>query len=84
MGLLFSLIVVLPLDEDKTNPGICKSNLGYRGKNLQDQLEKVQNREARCVTGNYNYETGSMTKILEQLKWETLKKKWKGSRLILI
>ena len=25
---------------------------------------------ARFVTGNYIYETGSMTGILEQLKWE--------------
>ena len=30
---------------------------------------------ARFVTGNYIYETGSMTGILEQLKWESLKKK---------
>ena len=43
------------------------------GKTLQDELEKVQNRAARFVTGNYNFETGSMTKILEQLKWESLK-----------
>ena len=53
------------------------------GKTLQDELEKVQNRAARFVTGNYNYETGSMTKVLEQLKWESLKQRRKGSRLIL-
>ena len=35
---------------------------------LQDELEKVQKRAARFVTGNYTYETGSMTGILEQLK----------------
>ena len=29
---------------------------------------------ARFVTGIYIYETGSMTGILEQLKWESLKK----------
>ena len=28
----------------------------------------VQNRSARFVTGNYNFETGSMTGILEHLK----------------
>ena len=34
---------------------------------LQEELEKVQKRAARFVTGKYNYETGSMTGILEQL-----------------
>ena len=32
---------------------------------LQDELEKVQKRAARFVTGNYTYETRSMTGILE-------------------
>ena len=41
---------------------------------LQEELEKVQKRAARFVTGNYICETGSMTGILEQLKWESLKK----------
>ena len=53
------------------------------GKTLQDELEKVQNRAARFVTGNYNFETGSMTKILEHLKWESLKQRRKGSILVL-
>ena len=39
---------------------------------LQEELEKVQNRAARFVTGNYVSETGSMTGILGQLKWESL------------
>ena len=51
---------------------------------LQEELEKVQNRAARFVTGNYVFETGSMTGILGQLKWESLKKKRKDSRLILL
>ena len=42
---------------------------------LQKELEKVQKRAARFVTCNYIYETGSMTGILEKLKWESLKKK---------
>ena len=42
---------------------------------LQEELESVQKHAARFVTGNYNYETGSMTGILGQLKWESLKKK---------
>ena len=36
------------------------------------------------MTGNYTYETGSMTGILEQLKWESLKKRGKDSRLIML
>ena len=34
---------------------------------VQEELEKVQNRAARFVIGNYNFEMGSMTSILEQL-----------------
>ena len=42
-------------------------------------------RKARFVTGNYiDYETGSMTGILKQLKWESLKKRRKDSRLIML
>ena len=51
---------------------------------LQDKLEKVQKRAARFVTGNYTYETGSMTDILKQLKLESLKKRRKNSRLIML
>ena len=51
---------------------------------LHDELEKVQKRAARFSTGNYvDYETGSMTGILKQLKWESLKKR-KDSRLIML
>ena len=51
---------------------------------LIDKLENVQKRAARFVTRNYSYETGSMTGILEELKWETLQKKRKDNRLILL
>ena len=52
---------------------------------LQDELEKVQKRAARFVTGSYvDYETGSMTGILKQLKWKSLKKRRKDSRLIML
>ena len=54
------------------------------GVGLQNELEKVQNRAARFVTGNYNFESGSMTGILEHLKWESLKKQRRDSRLILL
>ena len=42
---------------------------------LDDELENVQKRTARFMTRNYSYETGSMTAILEELKWETLQKR---------
>ena len=51
---------------------------------LQNELEKVQNRAARFVTGNHNFKTGSMTGILELLKWESLEKRRRDSRLILL
>ena len=47
-------------------------------------LEKVKNRAERYVTRNYVYETGSMTGILGQLKWKSLKKRRKDNRLILL
>ena len=47
---------------------------------LQDELEKVQKRAARFMTGNYTYLSG----ILEQLNWESLKKRRKDSRLIML
>ena len=49
-----------------------------------DELEKVQNRATRFVTRNYTREEGIMTGILEQLTWESLKKKRKDNRLILL
>ena len=50
---------------------------------LQEELEKVQNHAARFVTRNYVYETGSMTGILGNLKWESLKK-GEDNKLILL
>ena len=51
---------------------------------VQEELEKVQNRAASFVTGNYNFEIGCMTSILEQLGWESLHKRRKGSKVILL
>ena len=51
---------------------------------LQEELEKVQNRAARFVTRNYTFEEGSMTGILEQLRWESLKKRRTDNRHITI
>ena len=54
------------------------------GVGLQNELEKVQNRSARFVIGNCNFETGSITGILEHLEWESLKKQRRDSKLILL
>ena len=51
---------------------------------LNDELENVQKRTARFVTRTYSNETGSMTGILEELNWETLQKRRKDNRLILL
>ena len=51
---------------------------------LQEKLESMKKRAARFVTGNYKYETWSMTGIFGQLKWEALKKRRKDNRLILL
>ena len=44
----------------------------------------MQKRAARFMTRNYSRETGSMTGILEELKWENLQKRRKDNRLILL
>ena len=44
---------------------------------LNYELENVQKRAARFLTRNYSYDTGSMTGILEELKWEILQKRRK-------
>ena len=71
--------------------GLVRSVLDYGssfwdppGVVLQEELESVQKRAARFATGNYNYETGSMNGILVQLKWESLKKRRKDNRLMLL
>ena len=61
-----------------------KISLGPPKYTSPDELEKVQKRAARFVTGNYTYETGSMTGILEHLKSESLKKRRKDSTLIML
>ena len=77
--------------KEAAHKGLVRPVLEYSGSvldpsgvGLQNELEKVQNRAARFVTGNYNFETGSMTGILEHLKWKSLKKRRRDSRLILL
>ena len=100
MSAIFELRLIGPLaswDEiftpvqEAAYKGLVRPVLEYSGSvwdpsgvGLQNELEKVQNRAARFVTGNYNFETGSMTGILEHLKRESLKKQRRDSRLILL
>ena len=59
--------LVRPVSSWRTTPvGLWQFGLGPPGVVLQEELESVQRRAARIVTGNYNYETGSMTGILGQ------------------
>ena len=51
---------------------------------LPGGIGEGKNCAARFVTRNYTFEEGSMTGILEQLKWETLKKRRTDDRLILL
>ena len=48
---------------------------------LNGKIVNVLKRAARFITRNYNRETGSMTGILEELKWEILQLR-KGGRII--
>ena len=50
---------------------------------LQKKLENVQKRAARFVTSNYQYDPGSMTAILDELKLEPLKQRRRENRLVL-
>ena len=50
---------------------------------LNNEYEMLQKRAARFViTSNYTFEEGGMTGILAELKWETLQRRRKNSRLI--
>ena len=93
LGFLRRNLAACPLDvKESAYKGLVRPILEYGSSVwdpqsilLQDELEKVQKRAARFVTGNYvDYETGSMTGILKQLKWESLKKRRKDSRLIML
>ena len=95
LGFLRRNLAACPLDvKESAYKGLVRPILEYGSSVwdpqsilLQDELEKVQKRAARFVTGNYryvDYETGSMTGSLKQLKWESLKKRRKDSRLIML
>ena len=65
------------------SPGLWQFGLGPpRCSSSPERTRKGAKRAARFVTGNY--ETGSMTGILGQLKWESLKKRRKDNKFILL
>ena len=94
LGLLRRNLYFCPPDvKEAAYKGLVQSVLEYgssvcdphtQSHGLQEELEKVQNSAARFVTGNYVFETGSITGILGQLKRKSLKKRRKDSRLILL
>ena len=47
-------------------------------------LKRFKREQLDFVTGVYDYETVSMTGILKELKWESLKKRRKDNRLIML
>ena len=49
----------------------------------RDQIEMVQRRAARFVTGNY-HRTSSVNAMLEKLKWETLEHRRKIAKVLMI
>ena len=65
------------------SPGLWQFSLGPPRCSSSGRIRK-RTKAVRFVTGNYSYETGSMTGILGQLKWESLKKRRKDNRLILL
>ena len=48
------------------------------------EIQRNTDGATRFVTRNYVYETGSMTDILGQSKWESLKKRRKDNRLVFV
>ncbi len=48
-----------------------------------NMIEMIQNRTARFVTNNYNYNPGSMTSIMNTLDWPTLETRRTVNRLII-
>ena len=54
----------------------------YEG--LIDDLENVQKCAAGFVTRNYTHEKDSMTDIFKKLKWESLQKRRKDNRIVLL
>ena len=91
LGFLRRNLSACPQDIESAYKGLVRPVLEYgstvwdpSGIRLQEELEKVQKRATTFVTGNYIYDTGCMTGILEQLKWESLKKRRRGSRIIML
>ena len=87
LGFLRRILFSRPQDEKEAAPALeygCSVWDTHTKELLQDESEKVHNRAARFVTRTFVYETESMTDILGQWKWESLKKRRKDNRFILL
>ena len=87
--------VSLPCDrivKEATDLGLVRPLLEYASQawdpctdNLSNEIEKIQWRAARFVTSDYqNYELGSVTKLLKDLGWKSLKSRREVDRPCLL
>ena len=64
----------------------CMAYCKFRGQCPHSQnniktLERIQRQAARFCTNNYSREPGSVTKLLQELGWETLQTRRKAKRI---
>ena len=87
--------VSLPSDrrvKEATYLGLVRPLLEYASQawdpctdNLSNEIEEIQRRAVRFVTSDYqNYELGSVTKLLKDLGWKSLKSRREVDRLCLL
>ena len=82
----------LSISSDRKVRGLVRPLLEYASQawdpykdNLSNEIEKIQRRAARFVISDYqNYELGSVTKLLKDLGWKSLKNRREVDRLCLL
>ena len=69
--------------KEKCYTALVRPRLEYAGavwdphhKNHIEEIEKIQKRAARFVTGNYKMETGNTSLNLDTLEWLKLEESW--------
>ena len=77
--------------KDQTYKSLVRPHLEYCAavwdpyrENQIKQLEAVQRRAAQFVTSNYTYKEGTVTKLLQELNWQTLKERQEQARLTML
>ena len=63
-----------------SNIRICLGSMGPSQNNIKT-LERIQRQAARFCKNNYSREPGSVTKLLQELGWETLQARRKHKRI---